>query len=70
MTENTRAEFSGVMVIESAIAACDKPKTLYIVGTFCVNTAVILGAFRYFNKGDFKFEANSRWFVNTTISTP
>ena len=66
---SARVEFSGVMVVDTVTAAAGKPKTLYITGGFYTGIAIIMGAFRYFNRGNHLFESGSRWFVHTTVSS-
>ena len=63
----SRAEFSGVMVIDSITPAAGKSKTLYISGGFC-HGGPVMGVFRYYNGPDYVFEQDSRWFVHATVS--
>lgn len=65
---SSRAEFNGVMIIESITTAPGKPKTLYITGAFYATLGILWGIFRYFNNDDLIFKPESRWFVNTTVS--
>jgi len=64
---SARAEFSGVMVIDTVAAAAGKPKTLYVTGAFYTGVGAVMGAFKYFNKYDYLIEPESRWFVHTTV---
>jgi len=64
---SARAEFSGVMVIDTIAVAAGKPKTLYITGAFYTGVDPVMGFFKYFNKYDYVIEPESRWFVNTTV---
>jgi len=64
-----RAELSGVMVIDTVTTTPGKPKTLYITGAFYTAVDPIMGVFKYFNKYDYAIEPESRWFVNTTVSS-
>jgi len=66
LSASARAEFSGVMVIDTVATAAGKPKTLYITGAFYTGEAV-MGVFKYFNKYDYTFEPESRWMVHTTV---
>jgi len=64
---SARAEFSGVMVIDTVATATGKPKTLYVTGAFYTGMGAVMGAFKYFNKFDHCIEPGSRWFVHTTV---
>ena len=66
LSASARAELSGIMVVDSVIAAPGKPKTLYIVGGFSSSTT-LMGAFKYFNRYDYVFQPQSRWVVHTTV---
>lgn len=69
VSSSTRAEFSGVMVADSVFSGSSaKPKTVYIVGAFSTGVETVMGAFRYYNKNDYVFKPESRWFVHTTVS--
>ena len=67
MDTSSRAEFSGVMVVDSVTPAAGKPKTLYISGGF-YHGGPVMGVFRYYNGPDYVFEQDSRWFIHTTVS--
>ena len=64
---SSRAEFNGVMVVDTITATPGKPKTLYISGAFYTAVGPVMGVFKYFNKYDHVIEPESRWFVNTTV---
>jgi hypothetical protein len=64
---SSRAEISGVMVVDSADVAAGKPKTVFITGAFYTTLDTVMGVFRYFNMYNYVFEPGSRWFVNTTV---
>jgi len=64
---SSRAEFSGVMVIETVTTPnAAKPKTLVITGAF-YNGGPVMGAFRYYNGPAYEIEPGSRCFVHTTV---
>jgi hypothetical protein len=65
---SARAEFSGVMVIDSITAVAGKPKTVYLTGGFHTGVQIVMGAFKFFNGDNHHFEEGSRWFVHTTVS--
>lgn len=63
----SRAEFCGVMVVDTVTTVQGKPKTLYIAGAFFSTVGPVMGIFKYFNKYDYVFDPESRWFTNTTV---
>lgn len=64
---SARAEFSGIMIIDSVTAAPGKPKTLYITGAFYAGTGIMLGLFKYFNRYDHVIGREDRYFFHATV---
>jgi hypothetical protein len=64
---SSRAEFNGVMIVDTVATTLGKPKTLYITGAFYTTLGILMGVFKYFNQYDHVIEPKSRWFVNTTV---
>ena len=64
---SSRAELSGVMVVDTVTTTPGKPKTLYITGAFYATVGIVMGVFKYFNLYDYVIEPRSRWFVNATV---
>jgi hypothetical protein len=65
---SSRAEFTGIMVVDTVATTPGKPKTLYITGAFYTTLGIVMGIFRYFNQYNYVLEPKSRWFTNTTVS--
>ena len=64
---SSRAELSGVMIVDTITTTPGKPKTLYITGAFYATVGIVMGVFKYFNLYDYAIEPKSRWFVNATV---
>jgi hypothetical protein len=64
---SARAEFSGVMVVDTVTTTSGKPKTLYIAGAFYTGGDPVMGIFKYFNRYDHVLGSGSRWMIHTTV---